>query len=81
MKYQALFSSKQKSEKIKESSIYAIICEIRPNFKMDLIKFFEIVTETTFKLPKGVLKPYFIFNKLLNDTIKCDFCLLFHKIS
>ena len=56
-------------------------CEIRQNFKWDLIKFCETFTKIAFKLPKGILKSSFSFNKLLTDTIKWDLCLLCHKIS
>ena len=61
--------------------LWTEICEIRQNFKWDLIKFCETWTKLAFKLPKGILKPLFSFNKLSIDTIQCDLCLLFHKIS
>ena len=41
----------------------------------------RLLQKKAFKLPKCILKPLFSFNKLLIDTIKCDLCLLFHKIS
>ena len=45
------------------------------------MKFCETSTKIAFKLPKGVLKPLFSFNKLLIVTIKCNLCSFFHKIS
>ena len=45
------------------------------------MKFCETCTKLAFKLHKGILKPLFSFNKLLIDTIQCDLCLLFHKIT
>ena len=45
------------------------------------MKFCETSIKIAFKLPKAILKPLFSFNKLLIDTIKCNLCLLFHKIS
>ena len=44
------------------------------------MKFCETCTKIAFKLPEGILKPLFSFNKLI-DTVQCDSCLLFHKIS
>ena len=45
------------------------------------MKFCETCTKLGFKFPKGILKPLVSFNRLLIDTIQCDLCLLFHKIS
>ena len=40
---------------------------------------FDKITKIAFKLPKGILKPLFSFNKLLIDTIKCVLYFLFIK--
>ena len=42
------------------------------------MKFCETFTKIAFKLPKGILKPLFSFNKPLIDIIMCDLCLYFH---
>ena len=48
--------------------LWTKICEMRQNFKWDLIKFCETFTKIAFKLPKGILKPLSSFNKPLIDT-------------
>ena len=60
--------------------LWTEICEVRQNFKWDLIKFCETFTKIAFKLTKGILKPLVSFNRLLINTIKCNLCLLVHKI-
>ena len=59
--------------------LWAEICEIRQNYKWDLIKFCETFTKIAFKLPKCILLPLFSFNKLLTDIIKCNLYFLFIK--
>ena len=56
------------------------ICEIRQIFKGDLIKFCEIFTKITLKLPQNSQKPLYECKKLLINTTKCDLCLVLPKI-
>ena len=52
--------------------LWTKMCEIRQNFKRDLIKFCEIFTKITLKLPQNS-------QKLVINTTKCDKCLFLHK--
>ena len=60
--------------------LWAEICEMRQIFKWDLIKFCEIFTKITLKLPKSSQKPLFICKKLVIKTTKSDLCLFLHKM-
>ena len=56
------------------------ICEIRQIFKGDLIKFCEVFTKVTLKLPQNSQKPLFKCKKLVISTTKCNLCLFLHKM-
>ena len=60
--------------------LWAEICEIRQNFKGDLIKFCEILTIITLELVQNSKKPFFKCKKLVINITKCDLCLFLHKI-
>ena len=44
------------------------------------MKFCEIFTKITLKLPKNSQKPLFKFKKLVINTTMCDICLFLHKM-
>ena len=56
------------------------ICQIRQIQMGDLIKFCEIFTKITLKLPPSSQKPVFECMKLVINTTKCDVCLFLHKV-
>ena len=60
--------------------LWAEICEIRQIFKWDLIKFCQIFTKITLKLPQNSQKHLFKCKKLVINTKKCDLCLFLHKM-
>ena len=60
--------------------LWTEICEIRQNFKWDLIKFCEIFTKITLKLLQSSQKPLFECMKLIINTTKFDVCLFLHKM-
>ena len=61
--------------------LWTEICEIRQIFKGDFIKFCEIFTKFTLKLPQNSqFKPLFKHKKLVINTTKCDLCLFLHKV-
>ena len=60
--------------------LWTEICEIRQNFKWDLIKFCEIFIKITLELSKSSQKPVFVCKKLVINTIKCGLCLFLHKM-
>ena len=63
--------------------LWTEICEMRQIFKWDLIKFCEIFTKITLKLPHSSQKPLFICTwckKLVKKTTKFDLYLFPHKM-
>ena len=60
--------------------LWTEICEIRKNFKGDLIKFCEIFTKITLELPQNSQKPLFWCKKLVINKTKSDLCLFLHKM-
>ena len=44
------------------------------------MKFCEIFTKITLKLPQNSQKPLFKCKKFVINTTKCDICLVLHKL-
>ena len=55
--------------------LWTEICEMRQIYKWDLIKFCEIFTKITLKLPQNSQKPVLLCMKFVINTTKCDVCL------
>ena len=56
--------------------MWTAICEIRQNFKGDLIVFCEIFIKIILELPQNSQRPLFQCKKLVLNTTKCDFMFI-----
>ena len=63
-----------------KKKLWTEICETRQIFKWDLIKFCEIFTKITLKLPQNSQKPLLQCMMFVINTTKCDVCLFLHKM-